>query len=188
MYDLLRQRGTASSICGANCPSENIGENKYAGWEFNGNLSHDIGAVKFFVNLNLATVKNTLQYYDEPNRPFEWMMRTGRRSGQIFGLVADGFFKDAQDVINSPKIDGFAVVPGDIKYKDLNADGIINVFDEKALGTEKPELIYGATLSAGYKGLELTVIMNGVKNRDILLSGQGQYEFQAFGNGNGQAY
>jgi TonB-linked SusC/RagA family outer membrane protein len=188
MYDLIRQRGTASSLLGTDYPVENIGQNTISGWEFNAGVNEKIGKLNFVANVNVTTLKNTLDYYYEPTRPYPWMMRTGKKSGQIFGLIADGFFKDNQDISNSATTEGYKPVPGDIKYKDLNADGIINTYDETALTTEKPEIYLGTTLSAQYKGFELTVVLNAVKNRDVLLTGLGQYEFQVFGNGYGQAF
>ena len=70
------------------------------------------------------------------------MKATGRPVGQIFGYEAIGFFKDEQDIANSPKQNMSTVKPGDIKFKDLNGDKIIDEFDKKAIGysSQIPEI------------------------------------------------
>jgi hypothetical protein len=137
---------------------------------------------------NAALLKSRAEYIDEVNQPYPWMKSTGLRPGQIFGYIAEGFFKNQQEINASATIDGYAPVPGDIKYRDLNKDNVINQFDRTALGTLKPEINYGLTLSAKYKQLEINILVNGIANRDILLNGVGRYEFQTYGNGFGQAF
>ena len=75
---------------------------------------------------------------------------------QPFGLIAERLFIDAEDIANSPEqFNGFssstnAYLPGDIKYTDLNGDGVVNEKDRKAIGCpEVPEIIYGFGISAG---------------------------------------
>lgn len=188
LYDLLQVRGRNTSLIGNTYPTENIGVYRYTGLEFSGGISHNIGDLKLNAGLNVSALKNRVEYIDEVNQPYPWMRRTGNRIGQSFGYIADGFFQNQQDIESSAKVDGYTPIPGDIKYKDLNGDGIINIFDETALGTSKPEIYMGATFAVSYKGFEVSVLLDGVRNRNILLSGLGQYEFQTFGGGFGQAY
>lgn len=189
-YDLLQQRGTnASAILGNNRPLENIGKRTYSGVELTAGYYGKSEKVNWFVNGNASLAKSKLDDIDEVIRPYEWMKRTGQPVNQIYGMVADGFFRDQTEIDRSAKIDGYKPVPGDIKYKDLNGDGVINVFDEQAIGNTKPMVFYGLTAGFNFKGFEFSMVWNGVANRDILVNGAGTYEFLATPNGGyGQAF
>ena len=78
------------------------------------------------------------------------------------GLVALGLFKDYEEIRNWPKQFG-DVMPGDIKYKDINGDGVIDDNDKVAIGaTKKPNFTYGFGVSAKWKGLDVNVHFQGV--------------------------
>lgn len=187
---LLQQRGTnASTIIGNERPNENIGKRTYSGVELTAGYHGQTGQVNWFVNANASISKSKVDYMDEVIRPYDWMKRTGLPVGQPFGMVADGFFQNQAEIDNSAKIDGYKAVPGDIRYKDLNGDGVINVFDEQALGSTKPMVFYGLTAGLNYKGFEFSMVWNGVSNRNVFVNGAGTYEFQSLGlGGSGQAF
>jgi hypothetical protein len=103
--------------------------------------------------------------------------------GQNFGLVADGFYNTKDELDNLPALDGYTPVLGDIKYKDLNNDGVINVFDERAIGSTKPQVYYGVNMGLSWKGFDLSMVWQGVMNRYIFLTGNNTYEFQNSGKG-----
>ncbi len=76
-------------------------------------------------------------------------------------MIALGLFKDYDDIRNSPKQAWNKVQPGDIKYKDVNGDGIVNDADMVAIGaTTKPNLIYGFGVSAQWNGFDFNVHFN----------------------------
>src|SRR5690606_35453 len=87
---------------------------------------------KFYYKLygNFAYTRNKILEMDEPKREWEYRMRTGNRYGQQFGLVALGLFKDQEEIDNSPEQKFGVVRPGDVKYKDINNDGVIDIDDE----------------------------------------------------------
>lgn len=120
---------------------------------------------------------------DEVHRDYPWNRRTGQPVGQLFGYIEDGLFQTQKEVDNSAHPEGLNPIPGDIKYKDLNNDGVINVFDQAPIGNTKPLLYYGLTAGIGFKGLDLSVLIQGVQNRSILLNGSGAWPFNAFSNG-----
>src|SRR3546814_2625259 len=103
------------------------------------------------------------------------MYRTGQQVGQLFGYVADGFVGQAGEGM---VMEGYQPVPGDIKYRDLNGDGVINQFDRQAIGTEQPLIFYGLDLGFSWKGFSLSVLVQGVANKNIMLTGARQWEFQ----------
>lgn len=110
--------------------------------------------------------------------------RTGHSVNQIFGLVADGLYTEADfiDIENGILADGLPVPefkdqrnlkPGDIKYLDLDNNGIINSMDETAIGgTWDPEIIYGFGLSLAYKSIDLGVNFQG-SGRTYSMIGRG---------------
>lgn len=187
---ILQQRGTnASAVLGNSRPNENIGERTYSGVELTAGYYGKTGSLNWFVNGNASISKSRIDYIDEVIRPYEWMKRTGLPVGQPFGMVADGFFNNQTEIDNAAKVDGYKAVPGDIRYKDLNGDGIINVFDEQPIGSTKPMIFYGLTAGFNYKGFEFSMVWNGVTNRNVYVNGAGTYEFQSVGiGGSGQAF
>lgn len=188
--DLLQQRGTnASAMLGNSRPDENIGKRTYSGVELTAGFFEKTGNVNWFVNANVTFSKSRVDFMDEVIRPYDWMKRTGLPVGQAFGMVADGFFNNQAEIDNSAKVDGYKAVPGDIRYKDLNGDGVINVFDEQAIGNTKPLVLYGLTAGFNYKGFEFSMVWNAITNRNVYVMGPGTYEFQSVGiGGYGQAF
>lgn len=95
--------------------------------------------------------------------------RTGYSESQLRGYVADGLFKDEEDIANSPFINA-SVKPGDIKYKDLNGDGKIDSQDQTIIGrTRIPEIMYGYTLAIGYRNFDMSLFLQGTGNSDFYL-------------------
>ncbi|MBN2660146.1 MAG: SusC/RagA family TonB-linked outer membrane protein, partial [Tannerellaceae bacterium] len=88
-----------------------------------------------------------------------------------------GLFESEADIANSPKQTfNDSLVPGDIKYKDINGDGMINDYDRVAVGyTTIPEINYGFGVSAGWKGIDLSVFFQGVDNVSRFIGGSSIY-------------
>ena len=97
------------------------------------------------------------------NAVYPYQKEAGYRVNQAKGLIALGLFKDYDDIRNSPQQTNWGKVqPGDIKYKDVNGDGIINGSDKVAIGaTTKPNLIYGFGISAQWKGFDFNAHFKG---------------------------
>ena len=186
LYDLLQQRGKSTTLIGNDYPNENIGINRYRGVELTLGWHESIKDFSYYVNANASVLKATVAYQDEVFRPYGWMQRTGQPVGQWFGYTAIGLFQTQAEADASPTIDGYKPKPGDIKYKDLNNDGVINQFDESPIGNTKPTLTYGLELGFSFKGFDFSALVQGVKNRNIMLTGDAEWEFQ--NNGYGQAY
>ncbi|WP_345947613.1 SusC/RagA family TonB-linked outer membrane protein [Mucilaginibacter sp. PAMB04274] len=182
-FDLMQVRGTSTQIIGQTYPAENVGKNRYTGLENSVSWNGKKGAFGYFVSGNLSLLKNRVIYQDEVAQTYAYQRSTGLPVGQTFGYIADGFYQSQAEINVSPRVDGFTPVPGDLKYRDLNDDGVINQFDQTAIGTQKPLIFYGLTTGFNIKGFDLSVSVQGVANRDILLSGTQEYEFQTGGNG-----
>ncbi|MEO5648209.1 MAG: SusC/RagA family TonB-linked outer membrane protein [Chitinophagaceae bacterium] len=185
--DLMQVRGTSTQLIGQSYPAENIGKNRFSGFENNISWHGKAGAVNYFLSGNISVLKSKVIYQDEIYRLYDYQKRTGLPVGQDIGYIANGFYQSQADINASPRVDGYTPVPGDIKYKDLNGDGTINQFDETAIGTQKPLTYFGLTTGFNFGGFNLTISVQGVANRDIILNGDTrEYEFQS--SGNNQAY
>jgi TonB-linked SusC/RagA family outer membrane protein len=159
---------------------ENRGKVLNYGTEVAATYSDKLGEFNYFVGGQLSFARNEIkENYDIPRKE-AYSSRLGRPVGQYFGLEAIGFFKNESDIIASPQ-QTFAVVrPGDLKYKDQNNDGIIDINDEVAIGRHNyPEILYSFNTGASYKGFNLDLFFQGVANRSVYLNG---YMFQPFVN------
>lgn len=186
-YDLLMVRGKNSALLGQVYPNENIGEYTYRGWDFSLNWQQTLkNDLSYFLAFTGGLQESEVSYIDEVIQPYSWMKRTGQMVGQTFGYIADGLFQSQTEINNSPKYEGYTAHPGDIKYKDLNGDGLINQFDQTAIGATKPLFFYGLSLGFQWKAFDLNALVQGALNRKIYLSGATEWAFQ--NNGLGQAW
>ncbi|MDR1864336.1 MAG: TonB-dependent receptor [Bacteroidales bacterium] len=131
---------------------------------------------------NFSFSRNKILEDDKPEQLYPYLNERGNRIGQYFGLEAIGFFKDDDDITNSPKQTFQAVVkPGDIKYKNQNPedDDVIDDNDRVPIGySVTPEIMFGFGGTLAYKGFDLTVYFNGVTNRSIFLDGSGMMPYE----------
>lgn len=181
-YDMLMVKGKNTAILGNTYPTENIGKYRLSGLDLQLGWSDTYKKFGYYAKLNGGVLNTKVLYIDEVFRQYPWMSRTGRMINQEFGYIADGLFQTPQEVAQSATLTGYVAQPGDIKYKDLNGDGVIDQFDIAPIGVQKPVITYGISLGANWNGFDLSVLVQGVANRDYLL-GSYYYEF-AGGNGN----
>ena len=153
-------------------PFGNVGSVKTTGWDGNFAFKPKIGEVNLTLRGNMTLSKNKVLEKDEENNVYEYQMERGYRVGQAKGLIAVGLFKDYDDIRNSPKQEFGTVQPGDVKYKDVNGDGVINSGDRVAIGaTQKPNFIYGMGASANWKGLDVNVHFQGAGKCSFFIDG-----------------
>ncbi|MFD1771674.1 SusC/RagA family TonB-linked outer membrane protein [Sphingobacterium suaedae] len=159
-------------------PSANIGEVEVRGFDGNFNLKQKAGEVDFTLRGNLTYSKNKILERDEENTIYSYRLQEGFRVNQARGLVDLGLFKDYEDIRNSPRQAFGEVMPGDIKYKDINGDGIVNSEDMVAIGaTTRPNLTYGFGLSTSWKGLDVNVHFQGVGKSTFFIEGSSIHMF-----------
>lgn len=144
-------------------PYVNIGRMRNSGWDSSMQYDQKIGQVNFSAMGNFTFARNVIEDQDQPDYIEKYMNRTGQARWQTFGYVSDGLFKDEADIATSPDQSALGEVrPGDIKYKDLNNDGVIDSKDVKAIGyTDVPEIVYGFGVSAQWKGFDVSVFFQG---------------------------
>ncbi len=127
--------------------------------------------------------KNEIIERDEANNVYPYQMQKGYRVNQNKGLIALGLFKDYDDIRNSPTQKYGPVMPGDIKYKDVNGDGVVDDNDIVAVGaTNRPNLIYGLGLLLNGKDLMSICIFKARASRSFSCPGNVS-ELSAKGNG-----
>lgn len=176
-YDIITTRATVGQVAGVSFPQVNMGEVKNKGFELSLGHNNKIGEVGYFINANVSFAKNTVLERDEPTLKYAYLQQTGKSVGQFFGWKAIGFFKDAADVANSPKPANYVVQPGDLKFADLNGDGIIDDNDKGAIGSPQiPNTTYGISGGMNYKGFDFSFLFQGAKNGSVRLSDELVYD------------
>lgn len=142
------------------------------GLDGNFGFKQKIGNVNLTLRGNITYSKSKILEYDEEVTNYKYTLATGFQVSQPRGLIAEGLFKDYDDIRNSAKQTWGDVMPGDIKYRDVNGDGIVNDKDYVPIGaTNRPNLIYGFGFSAQWKGFDVNVLFKVPENLHSLLTG-----------------
>nr|WP_155828254.1 TonB-dependent receptor [Butyricimonas synergistica] len=153
-----------------NPPLANIGKVRSRGIDYSGKFQYAVNK-DFWVILNTTFTYNKATYLEIEeaiNKP-EWQLRKGHDISQQIGYIAEGLFKDQAEIDNSPRQNG-KPMPGDIRYRDLNGDGVINVEDATHIGhPETPRIIYGFNGFINYKNFEFSFAFQGSGNRTFFM-------------------
>ena len=164
----------------------NIGQAENKGYEFELGFKDESknGKFKYGVNANYTFARNKIIYMDEAPQPFPGLQMTGNRIGQVKGLLADGIYNTMDEIIDPKRPlsvwEGAGLKPGDIRYVDITGDGIIDNNDLVNIGNPNiPEIIYGTTLGASWKGFELSIFFQGAGNVSTYLQGEAAWPFIA---------
>lgn len=173
--NILANLGTVPVIIGATLPAFNLGRMRNRGFDGDVTYNDRVGNVNFWVKGNFTFARNKVEFQDEIPRPFSYQYRTGQRFGQYFGLVAEGLYNTWEEVndANRPvsSWNNNRIQPGDIKYKDVNGDGVINVDDQVPIGYSNfPEKIFGISFGGNYRGFDVSVLFQGADNVSIAYS------------------
>lgn len=189
-FDLLQARGKSIEIIGQSYPAENIGKQRRTGVELQATWQDNIADFNYFITANWSMEDSKILFMDEQNQPYDYLRQTGRAGNAMFGYICDGFFSSDEEIANSPVIKGYSNIrPGDLKYRDLNKDGVIDDFDRCVIGGDKPTSYFGLEYGFNWKGLEFSMLWQGVYNREFILSDWNLLEgFQQYGQHYTQAY
>ena len=154
-------------------PMRNGGEVKNHGYETTLEYFGSAGDLKYSVEAGIWF--NRSEIIKKPDLtiyPDAYRNATGKPVGQIFGLEAIGYYKDAADVANYPKQMFGIVGAGDVIYKDLNGDKVIDDNDKKPIGySSVPEYTYSLNLSLKYRNFDFAAFFQGVANSSVMLGG-----------------
>ena len=164
--------GQYSTVLGMDSPYENAGIVDSWGTEFGLDYTKRWGDWTVNAGGNFAFNRNEIKEQREEPRLYDNLKRTGHRLNQVYGLVAEGIFRDEAEIASSPVQNFSTVVPGDIKYKNVNGDEVIDANDVTAIGysTAAPEIYYSFHLGAEWKGIGLDAMFQGTGNYSAVLN------------------
>ncbi len=180
-YDQLFFPGSIPAILGVGFARENLAIVRNAGWDGQVKFQNHIGNVQYDITYVFSYAKNKILFEDEPAPAYPWLARTGHPIGQPFGYTWIGFYQNQEDIDKSPKplVDPATIKPGDLKYADLNGDGIIDERDQGAIGKPNlPSTSMGLTLGLHYKGFDMNVLFQGAFNYSFSITGIGIQPFE----------
>ena len=166
-FDILTTRGTVSAVFGQGLPNVNLGKTNNKGLEFELGYNNRIGNDwRYSFRATYSSAKNKILFKDEPIPLYPYQQETGQPIGSRLKYTWTGAFYTAADLANpdvpKPAVGGR---PGDIKYKDLNGDGIIDASDQSYFGlTNLPNKVYGLNLGLGYKNFQLSMLFQGASD------------------------
>jgi TonB-linked SusC/RagA family outer membrane protein len=162
------------------------------------NIQGGASGLTWTTNLNFSAYKTKLeslgagQPYDGLSSLSGVIVRydQGQPFGSFFGYVADGLFQTPEDVKNHATQTGgtnsqTSTAPGDIRFKDLNGDGVINASDRTYIGNPNPKFTYGVNNSLTFKGIDLNVFVQGSQGNQIYNQNRYILESALYGNSNG---
>jgi TonB-linked SusC/RagA family outer membrane protein len=142
-------------------PLYNYNTTRYFGFETGLRFTDHKGDFTYSVGAN-ATVQNSkLVKYDEADYRFDYQRHTGTAADTYWGLTYLSKFSTDAEALVVPQIFDAVLKAGDLKYKDMNGDGIIDDNDQGAIGHTAPRLFYSLNLQLSYKNFDLTVIGTG---------------------------
>lgn len=189
------------SAIGASAPIENAGSLRSRGWELSVNWNKRFGDVNFYVNAILSDYTTKVTEWNNPNKDLDYYY-SGMTYGDIWGFETDRYFEESDFVgknadgswIYAPGVadqtgleqGNFVFGPGDIKFKDLNGDGVINGGnktdadgntiptgtadnhgDLKVIGNNQPRYQYSFHIGGDWKGFDLDLYFQGVGKREV---------------------
>ena len=182
------------SVLGTTVGMQNSGKMRNQGWEFTAAYHAKTGSFKHAISFNISDSRNKVLSFvgDERINSSDEMssiIAVGIPFGSYFGYKTDGYFKSYEDIQNSAVPVGINVsqlAPGDVKYVDVNNDGVINDKDRRILGNAFPRYTFGLTYGLNWKGFDLSVLVQGVGKRTMFLRGeliepyQGNYSYTMY--------
>ncbi|WP_236263867.1 TonB-dependent receptor [Dysgonomonas sp. Marseille-P4677] len=168
--DLL---ATVPGIAGTTPGLGNLGQMENKGVELSLSWTDKLGDFTYGVSGNLTTIKNKVLSLVQSG----YTIIDGDKSvshtiagypiGYFYGYKVEGVYQSLDDIANSPENKEYKVTPGDLKFVDVNGDGVITTADRTMIGNPTPDFTYGFSVNLGYKNFDLSVDMMGVQGNEI---------------------
>lgn len=178
--DFVGPAQSLPAVLGTAVPKANNAAMQTKGFELSLGWNDKVGEVNYFVKAVLSNYKSKVLKYPNPSKLLsDWY--EGMTIGEIWGYETAGLFQSAEEVSKSPgqtKIFGGNWTAGDVRYKDINGDGIIdfgnntvsNPGDRKVIGNNTPQYAYGLSLGGSFKDFDLSIFLQGVARRDVWIA------------------
>ncbi|MCY1719370.1 TonB-dependent receptor [Prolixibacteraceae bacterium Z1-6] len=167
-------------------PVVNLAEVRNNGWEFSTNYQDKVGDLGYSLGFNISNVNNEVtKYQGEVRSGGSFVTWEGYAFNSMYGYVCEGIIRTQEelDQLNAQAKelsgnDGAYYItnktrPGDLKYKDLDGNGVIDSNDREIIGNTIPKYTYGISLGLNYKGFDFSALLQGVQGRDSYLEGVG---------------
>jgi len=160
--DILVGIPIPGSLGAGDAPPANAATMRNRGFEFVFEYNDNWGDFTYDLSTNITTLDNEVLSLGNGEPIFGNASKTevGSEIGEIFGFVTDGIFQNQQEVENHADQEP-GTAPGDIRFKDLNGDGVINDQDRTFLGSPTPDFTYGFTANLGYKNWDASFFVQG---------------------------
>lgn len=175
---------TLPAVLGTSGGKENIADMRTTGWEleitWRDKINNVLGSpLDYSFTLGLSDYQSEITKYDNPTGSFaSGMYYEGQKLGEIWGYVTDGYIQDDFEAARMNYVQKFingTWYPGDIRYKDLDGDGVIDLGsntlsdpgDRTIIGNTTPRYRFNLQGSIGWHGFELRAIFEGVAKRDL---------------------
>lgn len=151
-------------------PLDNIGKSKSYGVDIEAKIQHAFTSDLWVIfNGTFTYNRAKYEYIEESTNKPHWQQKKGRDLSQSLGYIAEGLFQDQVEIDNAP-YQGGQSMPGDIRYRDLDRNGVIDVNDATYIGhPENPGLIYGFSGFINYKSFEFSFAFQGSGVRSLFM-------------------
>ena len=187
-FDQLVRKGSVPNMIGIGFSPTNVARTSNQGFDGQINYRGSIRAVNFNTSLVFQYFKNKVLFKDEAQPAYPWLRQTGLPIDQPFGYTFIGYYtpEDVQKIQANTKdkpatpLSEYPIQAGDLKYRDVNGDGVIDNNDQGPIG--KPNLantVLGLTLGANYKGFSVNVLFQGSFGYSFSVVGTGIETFQS---------
>lgn len=167
------------AILGTTLPNTNDSEIQTTGWELSLGWRDQIRDFNYSVNFILSDYTGEVTKYTNPTG-LHTTWYEGKKMGEIWGYETYGLFQSEEEIANAPSQSKISAnwFPGDVRYVDLDGNGVIdwgdntleNPGDQRIIGNTTPRYSYGLNLQADYKGWDLGIFFQGVGKRDSWIS------------------
>lgn len=171
-HNILDYRYTMPSTTGLEKPQlGNVGKARSRGIDLSGKIQHAFTPDLWMIlNGTFTYNKATYRKIEEATSKPVWQRREGHELSQQIGYIAEGLFRDQAEINNSPT-QGGDVMPGDIRYRDINGDGVIDVNDATYIGfPTTPRVIYGFSGFFNFKNIEFSFAFQGSGKRAFFMN------------------
>ena len=163
-------------------PRYNFNKIRYTGLEMGIQYTDNMGQFRYSLGGNGTMQNSKVEKFDEPQYRYDYQIRTGKAADTYYGLTYIGKFASDAEALEIPQRYDEELHTGDLKYKDMNGDGIIDDNDSSPIGHTTPRLYYAVNLKLNYKGFEFYALGTGRAFYDIGLTNQ--YFWNGWGDNN----
>lgn len=164
-------------VYGTSLPDFNAGKVGNKGWEVTATYRHNGEVFRQSISANIGDTKNKVLDFQGRERlqgleELQSILREGLPYNSYVGYLREGIFRNYDEIKGAAVPVGLTVQPGDNRYKDINGDGIIDDRDLVIFGNPFPRYTFGLTYNIEYKGFDLSIFVQGVGKRTMMIRGE----------------